>query len=687
MKKLVKWAIKIGVTLVLLFVIAAFTLPMIIDPNDYKDTIENKVKNIIGRQVHLNGTIEWTVFPWLALTFNDVKIENEEGFNGESLAKINKLSAAVKIIPLLSKTLEIGRIEVDDAQFTLQVNKKGNSNWQSILTHIQTASNEEQESSSQGSNKVSVEGIDLKNIAVNYTDLQSKTAAIIEQLELKTGKITESNPLDLNASMHLKTPDTGLDVGITAEIVVNKLMTGSKIVAEIMDLTINGKMNAESSLPLTVSLKKKGIVDLAKDSLSLPEVLIKLDNAEITSNLHGKNLFKSNMLLTGDYQLGSFDMNEFLKKLTGAYFVTDDSFSGFSSSGSWSMVGNKFNLKQFNVMFSETKLTGSAEIKNLDNMSGTFSMHMNKFNIDAFMGDEETAGNSSDTNEVEIDFGHLKGNLTIGQLLVSGTQVENLNILVNTNGSKMVLSPIKADFYKGLLVTAIKVDTKAKSNKVIIEHNMDKIHAGPLLTDLSGSQLLTGIGDLDADLKIDKPFSDIPLKTAHGSIHYTLTDGAIYGVNVFGIIQKGLSLLYPEITEEIEKGEKKTSFALMQIDADINQGVLTTNTLRIESPFIEVGGDIEIDLVNMTIVGTIEPMLLDIPEQLVSEKYKKLLNLPIPVSLSGSLLEPKVSIDVKKLILATQKQRIDDEKEKLKGKLLDSLFGKKKAKEDNSSLD
>ena len=51
------------------------------------------------------------------------------------------------------------------------------------------------------------------------------------------------------------------------------------------------------------------------------------------------------------------------------------------------------------------------------------------------------------------------------------------------------------------------------------------------------------------------------------------------------------------------------------------------------------------------------------------------------MTLSGSLLEPKISIDAKKLLLATQKERIDKEKDKLKGKLLDSLFGKDKKKD------
>jgi AsmA protein len=248
------------------------------------------------------------------------------------------------------------------------------------------------------------------------------------------------------------------------------------------------------------------------------------------------------------------------------------------------------------------------------------------------------------------------------------------------------LAPIKADFYKGLLATEVHIDTKATTNKIKVLHKMNKIQAGPLLTDLAGSEMLTGIGDLNIDLKIDEPFSELPLKTAHGKIDYKLGDGAIYGVDVFGMMKKGLSMLYPDLKQNADDGVKKTDFALMEIDADIDQGILTTNKLRIESPYLLVTGDVVIDLINMTIDGSIEPMLLDVPEELVSDKYKKLLNLPIPVRLSGSLLEPSISIDAKKLLLSSQKERIDKEKDKLKNKLLGSLFGKDKeeSKDENS---
>ncbi len=684
MKKLVKWILRITITLVLLIVIAAFVLPMIIDPNDYKDTITSKVKDQIGREIHLDGEIQWKVFPWLALTLNDVKIDNEKGFKGKSLAEIQKLTARVKIMPLLSKNIEIGRVAVEDAQINLQITKKGNSNWQSILTNLEKDGSSESSSGSGSSGSLNIAGIDLKNINLNYTDLQTNTKAIISEFNLTTGEITKTSPVQLDTSMHVTMPDTGLDVNIDADVLAKNLLSDAGIQLELNNFTVKGKLSTDSILPLEVALQKPGNINLNDDTLFFPQLLVALGDAKITTDVTGKNISKASSQISGAYQIDAFDLNEFLKKMTGTYFVTNNTLSDFSSSGSWFMGTNRMILSNLKINYSDTAIKGDANIKNLEKMQGTFKLHLNQFNVDDFMGTEETASsnqNASSSTTSNIDFGHLNGSLIIDKVLASGTTVENLKITVKTNGPKLVMSPIKADFYQGLLISAIKIDTKAQSNKVILEHNMNKIHAGPLLTDLAGSKLLTGLGDFNVDLKIDRPFSDAPLKTAHGKIKYTLTDGAIYGVDVFGMMQKGLSMLYPEVKEESTDGEKKTSFTLMQIDGDIDKGVFTTNTLKVESPYLKVGGKLKIDLVNMTINGTIEPMLIDIPEQLVSDKYKKLLNLAIPVSLSGSLLEPKISIDAKKLLLASQKERIDKEKDKLKGKLMDSLFGKDKSKE------
>ncbi len=692
MKKLLKWLIRIVLTVVVLIVLAAVILPMVIDPNDYKQEIEGKIFDKIGRQVHLNGDIGWKVFPWLALTFNEVKVENEKGFKDDMIA-IKQVAARVKIMPLLSKNIEIGQVSLDDALFNLQINKNGRSNWQSIVNKLDSqtdgATGNEK---NQAATAINIEGIELNNINLNYTDLKANTRVNISDFSLNTGTINKKDPVDVATDMHVVMPDSGLDVVAKATLEIKNLLSDAGIKINLNDLNINGKMN-NNALPVSIEINQGGQIDLGTDSINIPQILMAIGEAKVITNLEAKNFSKNSSQMSGTYRISAFNLNEFLKKLTGAYFVTNDSFDDFSSSGSWSMAGSALKIADLKINFAQTAINGFANINNLSTLKGNFKLDINQLNVDDFLGNEETANSSSTDGSnaangtPDINFGHLNGNITIGTLKASGTTLQKLAIKVKTNGPKMVLAPIKADFYQGILASSITIDTKATKNRVIVEHNMNKIHAGPLLKDLAGDKLLTGIGDLTIDLNIDKPFSDIPLKTAHGKIKYQLNDGALYGIDVFGMMQKGLSLLYPELKNQDTDGEKKTSFALMQIDADMNQGILTTNVLKIESPYLQVLGDLKIDLVNMTIDGTIEPKLLNIPEQLASDKYKKLLNIAIPVALSGSLLEPKVSIDAKKLLLATQKERIEKEKDKLKDKLIGSLFGKDKKKNQEGKSD
>lgn len=680
MKKLLKWIVRIGVVFVLLIVIAAVVLPMVIDPNDYKYTIEEKIQANIGRTVQLKGEIEWEVFPWLALTFNDVSIDNAKGFKGDTMAQIEKLSARVKILPLIQSDIQVGKVSVDQAVINIQVAKSGRDNYQSILDALDSDSESTSTESSSGT--LNIAGIDFNNISVNYTDAQSKTTANVTQLNLNIGKVSAGIPIDIKSSMHLNMPDTGLDVDVNSEIIGHNLLAKDGGQLMINDFSMKGQLSSESNMPLDIELKQPGVYDIGKDSLSLPEILIAAGDANVISNVTGKNISTSKSSMNGSYSIDEFDLNKFINDLTGSPAISSDVFSDFTSSGQWAITGQRLKIDQLAIDFDKTKINGSADIKNLDRLSGNFNININHIDVDKFLGDEEGQldANGEVSDYSNLNFGYLNGSINIDTLTASGAQLKNVKIKVKTKGSKLNLIPVNADFYQGVLSTAVKVDTQATKNKVIVTHKMNKIKVGPLLTDLAGSEMLTGIGDLNIDVNIDKPFSDVPLKSAHGQINYTLKDGAIYGVDVFGMMKKGLSMLYPELNQETDDGVKKTDFALMQIDADVNQGILKTRTMKIESPYLRVDGKVTIDLVNMTIDGTIEPMLLDIPEQLLSDKFKKLLNLPIPVTLSGSLLEPSISIDAKKLILATQKKRIDKEKDKLKGKLLDSLFGKSKKK-------
>ena len=62
MKTFLKWILAIVGVVVVLLVVATVVLPMVVDPNNYKDEISAAVSEKTGRELTIGGEIKWSVF-------------------------------------------------------------------------------------------------------------------------------------------------------------------------------------------------------------------------------------------------------------------------------------------------------------------------------------------------------------------------------------------------------------------------------------------------------------------------------------------------------------------------------------------------------------------------------------------------------------------------------------------------
>jgi AsmA protein len=60
--------------LALLIIVAAAVLPMVVDPNDYKDNIAKAVEANTGRNLAIEGDIGLPVFRWLAVKIGPTRL-------------------------------------------------------------------------------------------------------------------------------------------------------------------------------------------------------------------------------------------------------------------------------------------------------------------------------------------------------------------------------------------------------------------------------------------------------------------------------------------------------------------------------------------------------------------------------------------------------------------------------------
>jgi AsmA protein len=100
-----------GIVLVLLLIVLA--LPLFINANQFKPTLETQLASALGRQVGI-GDISLSIFSG-GVTVSDVSIADDPAFSKSPFLTTKSLSVGVELLPLIfSKKLEVRSLSVKD---------------------------------------------------------------------------------------------------------------------------------------------------------------------------------------------------------------------------------------------------------------------------------------------------------------------------------------------------------------------------------------------------------------------------------------------------------------------------------------------------------------------------------------------------------------------------------------------
>ena len=115
MGRLLKFFVWLVAGVVGVAVIAAVSLVLFFDPNDFRDRISAAVKESTGRDLVV-GEINLSVFPWLAVEVGRTELGNAEGFDSAEFLSFEAASLSVKIMPLiLRQEVEVGTAALEQA--------------------------------------------------------------------------------------------------------------------------------------------------------------------------------------------------------------------------------------------------------------------------------------------------------------------------------------------------------------------------------------------------------------------------------------------------------------------------------------------------------------------------------------------------------------------------------------------
>ena len=109
--------------------------PQFVNWNLYKSEITTAVHNVTGRELNIDGDIEMTVFPSLALKVSNVRLANLAGAKSKEMLQLEDVRVGVSLSALISGKLAVIFTLIKPV-VELEITQDGQTNWDFAQTNI-----------------------------------------------------------------------------------------------------------------------------------------------------------------------------------------------------------------------------------------------------------------------------------------------------------------------------------------------------------------------------------------------------------------------------------------------------------------------------------------------------------------------------------------------------------------------
>ena len=642
-----------------------------LNPNDYKRRIEQEVKASTGRDLDLRGDIKLSMFPWIALELGPVSLGNSAGFGTEPFLSVQRAALRVRLLPLLRKELQVGKIEIDGLDLRLKKNAAGKGNWEDFgQKNAVPASPEAGASSAPSAALQDLGGVLVKASRISYNEL------VMSNVNLDIGNVAQRATVPVKASFDIDTGPGGSRASFTAAFDF-KLDTAAKQYG-LAAVALSGEMQQKSgNLALPWKFTAPSLdVDLGAQTLKAPTFSAQAGAARLAGSLGGDKIVDA-PALRGSFKLEPLMLREFMAQLGTELPKTRDDkvLSKLAASTDFKYAANAVHLEKLDLQLDETQMRGALAITNLDSKAMTFDLNVDHIDLDRYLAPESAAPHpaaNADQKPVELPTGAVKalrlsGNFQMGTAKAAGMTLSSLHLTLEARDGVLHLFPIKANLYGGEYSGDITYDAHEAVPSVRLDQQVTGVDMAPLLKDSIKSERLSGRGNASTKLSGAGRTSDALIKNMTGRIDANLANGAVNGIDLWFEISRAQALLKQQAMPA-GSDDRRTKFDTFKMSADIAGGVATTKDLNIASQNLRVTGAGSSNLLTKVIDYHVVATILKAPPSAQGSELSQLTLADIPVEISGTTNDPKVRPDLQAIVKSKLKQRLQETiQDKLKG--------------------
>ena len=667
MKKLLKVIGAVLAVLVILFVLSIVALVTLVNPNEFKGKISQVVYQQTGRELTIAGDINWSFFPWIGVKVNNVTLSNAPQFKDRTFAKVGEAGIGIRLLPLVYGRIKAGKLILRDLSLNLIKNKQGRTNWQDLVDKSKAKPRKITRASSTPISKkitlVSISGVDIRNANIFWNNEQIGQTAKIQNFQLQSKSITLQHAFNVNSSFDFQTtkPDYSGYINLRSKVIFNPNkdyygLQNLKLISHIKTPDMKDRINIKYAADVVLNLKAQ--------TFTAKNLNAQIANLNINGEIKGNKILNT-PLFTGSFNVPTFSPQRLLKSLGKSVQVQDYRvLQKASAKFTFQASPNVIKIPSLWIMLDQSVLQGDISKIDVNRKSMNFNLVLNQINLNRYGLKETTtrartkyntrnsvAQNSRSTFNKWV----INGDLRVNQLVLKKFNFDRLSVRTNANKGLITLSPIRANFYRGILNANATVNMRGRTPQMYVNTDLKNIQLDPLLTDFSGTRSrIDGIANLNARLSTKGGNTVAILRNLNGNGKIAVRNGELRNFNVNYLLQFIDILSTKQFSlQKAKTGD--TEFANLTGTFNIRNGLLNNNDLVVNALNYRITGVGTANLVDQTLNYLLKAMKVKTVIE-NGRQVEKTSPMFVPIKVSGTFAKPRYSPDVGDIAREATKQ-------------------------------
>lgn len=373
--------------------------------------------------------------------------------------------------------------------------------------------------------------------------------------------------------------------------------------------------------------------------------------------------------ISGDFELAELSPRKLLEKLgePAPETADPDVLARLAAEGDWQLRDDSISLDRIAAQLDDSRLTGNLSARSFDEPKLVFELAVDSLNLDRYLAPETDApagseGGTPDQQEPDLDGIRsldLAGGLTLGALTVSGLLIEDFAARLNVRDGVIRLDPATASLYGGRYSGSVTVDAKGPQLRLDLDQTLQDVQTRGLLSDLAEVEQLEGAMAARIKASGSGRNRNELLRNLQGDLSFDLADGVYQGMDIWEEIRVARALIRRKAPPP-RTGKNQTVINTLTVQGRLQDGVLRSRRMEAEIPFLRLTGDGALDVLAQDLDYRFEAIVFETPSFADGESYEDLTGLMIPITIGGSVDQPKVGVDLAALAANVAVQKATD---------------------------